>query len=417
VRALLRLLALCVALPARAAPEFFVEAELEPPRVYVGAEARLTLRVLRAAGVSPGTLQPPRLGDAGEIALLEVRMYETERAGASYHVFERTNVLVPLRAGRLVVPGAEYESAQYLTEQFGREALRPRVVRGPEKVLEVLPPPAGAPEPFLPARSLTLAESWSRDLDALSPGQPLIRTLVLRADGLAADRLPRLEMAAGPALRIHHDRPELVTDSRSHGMVGERVQRIVLMPLSEGTLALPAIRVRWWDIGADAERVAMLPARTLRLQPIIAPPAVPADARPAISVRMGLRLFLAAIVLLAALALWLYLRTRARRDARARLRAACRRNDARGARDALFEWAKATQPQSPPPRLRAMGAAWSPEARSALAALDAALYAGRDWDGKSFWRAVRPRLGKRRSGRAAPAAPTQTPLFKLQALR
>jgi len=417
VRALLRLVAVCVALPAHAAPELFIEAELESPRVYVGAEARLTLRVLRTAGTLQGTLRPPRLGDAGEISLLEVRMYETERAGVAYRVFERANVLVPLRAGRLVVPGAEYESAQSLTEQFGRDVERPRVVRGPEQVLEVLPPPDGAPEPFLPARSLTLAESWSRDLDALSPGQPLMRTLVLRADGLAADRLPRLEMAAGPALRVHHDRPELVTDSLPGGMVGERVQRIVLMPLSEGMLALPAIRVRWWDVGADAERVATLPARTLRLQPIIAPPAVPADAPTAISVRTGLRLFLAAVVLLAALALWLYLRSRVRRDARAKLRAACRRNDARAARDALVEWSKTTQPKPVAPRLQAMGAAWSAEARAALAALDGALYAGRAWDGTSFWRAVRPWLRKRRTGRSAPAAPAHAPLFKLQALR
>jgi hypothetical protein len=38
-------------------------------------------------------------------------------------------------------------------------------------------------------------------------------------------------------------------------------------------------------------------------------------------------------------------------------------------------------------------------ARPALAALDAALYAGQAWDGRAFWRTVRARL-RRPPGRA-----------------
>jgi hypothetical protein len=48
-----------------------------------------------------------------------------------------------------------------------------------------------------------------------------------------------------------------------------------------------------------------------------------------------------------------------------------------------------------------------------MAALDAALYAGRAWDGRAFWRAARGRLVKPRKRRAAPRAPLP-PLFRLQ---
>jgi len=158
------LLLLLVPGAALAQPELFIEAELSPGRVYAGAEARLVLRVLRAPGVAPGTLKPPRLDkDAGELSLLTVRNYEETRNGIAYRVFERTNVVVPRAAGSLVIPGAEFESAAYFTEQFARSAL-PRVLRGPEQVLEVLPVPAGAGEPFLPARSLgppSRVASWS----------------------------------------------------------------------------------------------------------------------------------------------------------------------------------------------------------------------------------------------------------------
>jgi len=417
VRAALLAALLAWALCARAERALFIEAELQPARVYVGGEARLTLRLLRAPGVAPGALRPPSLGDAGELQLLGVRTYETERAGVTYRVFERTNVIVPRRAGRLVVPGAEFESARYFTEQFGRGAGRPRTVRGPQSVLEVLAPPAGAGEPWLPARSVTLEESWSRDLEALSAGMPVTRTFVLRAEGLAAERLPRLEMPSHSSLVIHHDQPELATEYSAAGMVGRRLQRIVLMPVGEGDLVLPELSVRWWDVGADVSRVATLPGRTLRLHPAIAPAAVPAEAPAGVSPLALLRGFAAATVLLSAVVLWWYARTQALRDARARLREACRRNDARGARDALIEWWKAVRPGAPVPLVQRIGADWDAGARAQLAALDAALYGGSAWDGKAFRRRVRPWLRKRPARRSAPASPALPPLFRLQGER
>jgi hypothetical protein len=415
VRAALLVALFAASLCARAAPELILEAELSPGRVYAGAEARLVLRVLRAPGVPPGTLRPPRLGEAGELSLLGVRMYETERAGASYRVFERSNVIVPRRAGRLAVPGAEFESVQYLTEFFGREGGRPRLARGPQRVLEVLAPPAGAGEPFLPARRLSLAESWSRDPQALSAGEPVTRTLVLRAEGLAAETLPRLEMAASASVRVHHDQPELFTEYLETGRVGRRTQRIVLMPVAEGEVSLPELSVRWWDVEADAGRVAALPGRTLRLQSAIAPAAVPAPAPASVSPRTLLRGFAAVLLLVSAVALWLYLHNQALRDARAKLRAACRRNDARGARDALADWWKAARPGEPVPLLQRMGAGWDANARAQLQALDAALYAGREWNGRAFWRGARSWLREKAVRRGAPAAPKLPPLFRLQA--
>lgn len=393
---------LCCALPARAA-DLFIEAELVPAKVYVGAEARLVLRLYRAPGVAHGTLRPPALGDAGEVSLLGVRTYSAERSGAVYDVFERSNIVVPYRAGRLVVPGASFEGALSYEVYNRATGTVPRTARGPESVLEVLPAPAGAGEPFLPARSVTLEESWSRDPDALSAGTPVTRILVLRAEGLAAERLPRLEMAASAALRVYHDHPELHTEYLETGMVGQRTQRIVLLPVSEGEVALPELSVRWWDVEADGGRTATLPGRTLRLQPAIAPAAAPAPAPLDVSPRTVLRGFAALLLLVSAAALWLYLRNQALRDVRAKLRAACRRGDARGARDALIEWGKAAGAPAVLDPVRA-------------SALDAALYAGRAWDGKAFWRAARPCLAKPKKRRAAPQAPLP-PLFKLQARR
>jgi hypothetical protein len=417
VRIALALLLASFALCARAAPGVILEAELEPARVYVGAQALLRLRVLRAQGAASGSLRAPDLGAAGDLSLLRFRVFEVERSGTVYQVFERTNVVVPRHAGRLVIPGAEFESAEDLTERFDRGEAQTRILHGPQQVLEVLPAPANASQPFLPARRLTLEESWSRDPDALSAGEPVTRTLVLRAEGLAAKRLPALETRGSPILRVHQDQPELLTEYLDSGMIGQRVQRTVLMPLDAGVVVLPELRVRWWDIGADAERVTTLPARTLRLQPLSAPPVVPEQAAPIVSPASALRMLGAALLVLMGAALWLYLRGMALRDARTQLQTACRRNDARAAREALVEWWHAALPGEPAPLPQRMAAGWNPDARAAISALDAALYGARAWDGATFWRAVRPWLRRRRARRRSKPAPSRSPLFKLQALR
>jgi hypothetical protein len=408
VRAALLVILLMTSLGARGAPPaLVVEAELLPARVYVGGEARLRLRALRAPGIAHGVLRPPALGAAADISLSgTIHTYQTERAGVRYDVLERTHVIVPKQAGRLVVPGAEFESVLRYAETFQRDpgtAAAPLTARGPQQVLEVRAAPAAAGEPWLPARSVTLEESWSRDLDALSRGTPVTRTLVLRADGLAAERLPRLEMGAHPALLVHHDQPEFFTEYLAEGMKGRRLQRIVLMPVGVGEVVVPELSVRWWDVEADAPRVASLAGRTLSLQVAVAPAAPVPQAETRVAWQRVLRWSLPAILVIGALGFWRHERTRPRREARKKLRAACRRGDARGARDALAEWGKAV---GEPALLD----------RAQAAALDAALYAGRAWDAKAFWRAARPCLAKPKARRAALRAPLP-PLFKLQAPR
>jgi len=416
------LAALClVAISVRAAPvAHIIESSLMPERVYVGGEARLTLRLFRAPGAAHGVLRPPALGAAAEMSLLgPIHTYETEREGVRYEVIERTHVIVPRRAGRMILPGAAFEGVLRYAEVFGPQpgtspAVR-GVARGQQHVLEVKPVPAAAGAPWLPARRMRLEETWSRDLDAISVGTPITRTLVLRAEGLVAERLPVLEMPPHPAYLVHHDQPDLSTEYLAGGMRSQRVQRIVMMPINEAEVALPAMQVHWWDVGLDRPRAATLEGRTLQLRPAIARVAAIREAPADVSVPALLRWLLAAVVLLASTGLWWHLRTRAARAALRNLHAACRSGDARAARDALLAWRRAAMPGRPVGHVRALSAHWgNAEARAQISALDAALYAGRAWDGSAFWHRVRPWLRDDGVGRAAPHA-SGPALFRLQA--
>ena len=403
------LFALCVfAASASAAPQrFVVEAELEQARLYVGGETIMRVRLARAPGMPYGILRPPPIGDAFEVwSLGPARWFQAERDGVPWDVHERAYLLIPRRGGTLTIPGAEVEGP------LRRQALPAEMsaLRGPPLTVEVRPVPPGAPEPWLPARQVTLEESWSHDPASLPAGAAVTRTIVLRAYGVPARRMPRVEMAAPPGLRVHHDQPEFATEHRSGGTVGRVTQRIVLVPLDDTELVLPVLGVPWWDVVADAARLATLPARTLRVQSTFSPVALPAapDMSPAIP-----RWMAAGFALLLAIAIW-WRANQSLRDARNVLREACRANDPRAARDALVQWSNVDSPVAPFSVVQRIGRAWDASARAQLDALDAAIYGARGWNGKEFWRCVRPWLRKTSSRRGKAAASPAT-FFRLQA--
>ena len=396
---------LACALAAHAAPApYVIESEFVPARAYVGAEVTLRLRLLRAPGVPYGVLRPPRLGDAAEVTPFgNLRDYETQRAGMLYSVRERSYLVVLRHAGPLVLPGPELDGPLRYAEKYVRE------LRGAPRVLEVRPPQVEAGVPWLPARRVTLEESWSRDPGALAAGTPVVRTLVVRAEGISGNRLPRLEMAAQPGLRAHYDQSDFGSQYLEEGVMGRRVQRVVLIPLEEGEIELPALALGWWDLMADAPRTATLPARTLRVGAAVAleaAPEAPADASP----RAVMRGFAIIILVLSTAVLWGYVRSQALREARRQVRAACGRKDPRVARDALAAWWEAVAQGAS--LAQRMGDDWDAAGRAQLVALDAALYGGEAWDGKAFWRGVQPWLRKRPVRRAVP--PALPPFFKLQ---
>jgi hypothetical protein len=404
------LFASALAAHAASAP-YLIESEFLPARAYVGAEVTLRLRLLRAPGVPYGVLRPPRLGDAAELTPFgPLRDYETQRAGMLYSVRERSYLVVLRRAGPLVLPGPELDGPLRYAKEFVRE------LRGAPRVLEVRPPRVEAGEPWLPARRVTLEESWSSDPGALAAGTPVVRTLVVRAEGISGDRLPRLGMDALPGLQAHHDLPDFGSEYLEAGVAGRRVQRVVLMPLEEGEIALPELALSWWDVAADAPRTATLPGRKLRVGAAVAVEVAP-EAPAGVSPQAVMHGFAIAILVLCAAVLWWHLRRQALHEARRQLRAACGRKNPLAVRDALLEWWMAAARDAPAPLVQRMGDAWDAAGRAQLAALDAALYGRRAWDGKAFWRGVRPWLRQGAVRRAAPVPPALPPLFRLQGKR
>ena len=118
---------------------------------------------------------------------------------------------------------------------------------------------------WLPAKNLQLGEEWSKDPDTLRAGEPVTRTLRLRAVGLSAEQLPEISVTIAEGMKEYGDQPITRTTTDNDWVNGVREQRIALVPGNQGTYTLPEIRIDWWDTERDAPRQTTIPARILRV--------------------------------------------------------------------------------------------------------------------------------------------------------
>lgn len=385
---------------ARSGPALWVEAELRPDTLHVHAQARYTLRLYQAVSVRELAFHAP------ESALAEIRpagenIREVAHDGQRYRVTERHYAVFPFASGTLQLTGGHVSVRTDATSSPARRIDAPPLRR------DVSPVPGGhRPQEWLPARAVTLTESWQPDTLHLRPGQPLRRTIRIEARGVAAAQIPPLTPAAD-GFAVYPEPPRLEEREEDGWITGIREQSWRLVPRQGGDFTLPLLLVSWWDSVAGLPRQATLPARPIavidsaggrematdeRVAPAaaLAPAPQNAPAAPAAntSAITGTAL-LAAIALLVAGAAF----TRRYRDTKTlrHIHRACNDNDPVAARTTLLQWSREIGVPAPAGLLALAHHLGGTATVQELSALDRHLYGEhrQPWNGQQLITALR----------------------------
>lgn len=466
------------------APPVALEVEASPENPYVQGEVVYRVRLLSRVPLQQASLGEPDADNAVVQRLGEDRQYDTQRDGRRYRVVERRYAIFPQHSGKLTVQ-APLLSAQ-VPEQAnrgrrfnGRDAFsdfdrlfgnspfandpffartRPLHLRGREITLEVQPQPAGTAQPWLPARSLDLSETWAPDPPVFRVGEPVTRIVAITAQGLTSAQLPDLAIGEAAGITAYPDKGQVQTRVDGDALMAQKVLKAALVPTRAGHVQLPEITLAWWDLDAGRQRVARIPARDIEVLPAAAGSAVPVPSPPAQPVAeprqqaatpahapaastaggevtatggAGYWPWIAALLALGwvvSVGLWWWQRQRAATPmtqsrvsvapgpqpgkALRHVQQACRDNDAAVARRALLEWAEAQWPEDPPTNLDRLARRLAPDGAGVLAELDRSLYSGAAaaWDGRRAWETLgtalaasaRPSTGARGPASALP---------------
>ncbi|MEX0828737.1 MAG: BatD family protein [Nitrospirales bacterium] len=267
----------------------YLEAEVDSHVPYVQGQVLLTLRLLSAVSLQEGKLDDPEIEWGMVERVGKDRSFETIREGRRYQVTERRFAITPQKAGTQIIPPVllsgsipdERPGGSMLDEFFSNrrrgqsggpftslfQTTRPIHLRSPKVSLTVKDMPADTKgKMWLPAKEFTIKESWSGDTENIQMHEPLTRTVVMVAKGLRGEQLPELPVQDFGSVKIYPDKPETTTEVDDTWVVGTREEKYAFVPTQPGSVAVPGIRIPWWNIEAARWETAELPSRTLRVR-------------------------------------------------------------------------------------------------------------------------------------------------------
>ncbi len=448
----------------------FIEVETSSPdnTVYLQQQVLYTVRLVFKRPMLDGKLSSPAPDNALIEQLGEDNQYNVKRGGESYSVIERRYAIFPEKSGQLTIPPIRFSGRLTTTpankrrpgsvtpgfdqrmkrffgpDPFGGTGFESFFDRGEPVTLQsksidlnVLPRPSSyTASHWLPAASLELEDSWAEQPPEFRVGEPVSRTISIKAKGLVATLLPKLEPGDIDGVSIYPEQPIAETRTDGTWVYGQSDQSISYLPSKAGALVIPELKLAWWDTEAGVERKAVLPKWTIDVLPgrvLHEESAVDAEGRIVVDeqpqsasieekestdtlqeitwnryVQKYWQWLLAALLATIMLSFYLWRRnhtgkifsedenayprhqkktahTESQRELKQRLLKACSENDARLTADILLQMAAVAKPENPPKTLPAL-AAIVESGSTEIYSLDRFLYASEDgqWDGKSF---------------------------------
>lgn len=449
----------------------FITSTLDQKQPYVQGAALLTVQVHTDQALSQASLDFSGTDDVSVQQIGRDRQSSEVRGGHPFDVVQRQYLLLPQKSGEISLDGpvldaqvAENDASSpfgddpFFGKVFGgiENSMRPLRIHAEPIKLSVRPRPAGyVDSQWLPAKEITLTETWQPEHQNLHADEPLTLHLGLRAVGLTAAQLPDLssQLSVPDGMKAYPDQAKLETDIQSGAVVGTREQDIALIAGRAGHYRIPALRLSWWDITQGVRREEVLPERIVDVLPAAdssstvapispssstrqfsqadsetrQPPAVGLKAR-AWSRHYGLWL---GLLSLGAIAFWWSTskgtatlhevdgkadspKRGLDKVAQKAFIQACQDNDPNAARKSLLAWAKSVWGTHAPIGLSGFAERLDDkQLADLLSRLDRACYTGGAWQGDQLARAL-TRLSKRES-RSAGKTPILAALYGLTA--
>ncbi|WP_226661977.1 BatD family protein [Microbulbifer aggregans] len=245
----------------------FLEVELDKDKLHVQEQLLVKVRLYTTVGLHDIAADPLQIPGA-HIEKVDEQRYERQINGVGHAVYELTYAVFPESSGELQIPPLNYIAVTGRRDPFSlfnRNAQRIRL-RSEARTIQVEPKPESySGSHWLPAASLGLVQSWSKDPEEFKVGEPITRIITLRAEGLRAAQLPPLPKLNVEGLKTYPDQPQQEDSPGTSGITGSRIETTAIVATKPGDYQLPPITITWWDTKTGRQRATQLPAFRFRV--------------------------------------------------------------------------------------------------------------------------------------------------------
>ena len=432
--------------------DVFVQVEIDEKQAWVQSQVIVNVRLF--SRISMSNLRSSEAQTSDPDALIKqldnANSYEAFRDGVRYAVHEIRYAIYPQHSGKLEFKPMIFEGrvnsnrSRSFMDQFMNTGERKRVRSNSVSIEVQAKPDKIKLSDWLPAKGITLSDEWSEDVNQLKNGEPVTRTITIKAQGVMAENLPDLNMAEIKDLKQYPDKAALENKVTDQGISSSKQIKVALIPTRSGGFKVPAISIPWWNTKTGKQEVARMPEKLIQARgeavnkTPIAPDITAAQTEPkkdtAISLApaaqteqagywLWLSLLLATGWLITLVALFrkkpkintakVKADLSSLRSLEKAVQLHATNNDANQTKDALLKWAKANWPDQAIYNLVDINKYAADELAAEINALNAALY-GSDvaqWQGETLSRAFKNALQQKSKKSQNESRPLE-PLYK-----
>lgn len=329
---------------------------------YVNQQILYTVKLYSAQRLVNAEYHPPQVEDALLVPLGNGRHYQTEIKNQLYGVEEQQYAIFPQKSGNLTIVPPSLDAEIY--DGFPRHI----TVKGTLTKLTVRPTPADYRAPnWLPAKKLSLSETYDPPLEKLKQGDTITRTITLSATAMPAQLLPTLSFDTNKLFNAYPESPEVKNTIKANELIGTSITKVTYLLNQSGNITIPALEVPWFNTTTGKTETTSLPAHTITIEPNgqatteTSSTNVPkthsakkkSQAAPLSMLSMIQGSFIAGFALASGLIaiMWWFLRNPSLKRSKdsqiaiKRLQDACQKNRPAAARQALLIWAQAQWPE------------------------------------------------------------------------
>jgi hypothetical protein len=247
------------------AKEFFFDIELDTKSTYVQGQVLYTEKLYYTVTHEEPTLSELKVTDALVIPLGEVRQYTATVSGQRMGVYERRYAIFPEESGEMIIPGQKF-SANIVNSYNRWSRGRPVAVIAEPTRIQVKARPASYPQAsWLPSNNVVIEDRWSKPNSEWQVGEPVTRTVVIKANGLSGSQLPSIKLPIVDGLKYYPDQSEYNDQSDNLGIQGSSQQSLAIVPTKSGRILIPEVRIPWWNLEKNKLEYAVLSAQTIQV--------------------------------------------------------------------------------------------------------------------------------------------------------
>ncbi len=246
---------------------YFIEVATDRKTAWVQSEIIYTIRFFTSININRPTLSEPETSDPDAIIeqLGQVTNYQKLVNGMTYSVSELRFAVFPQHSGTLTFKPILFEGripsgrSGSLFDQFMQPGTIKRM-RSKSVSVNIKPKPSNiAADEWLPAENVSINEEWSEDITQLRTGEPVTRTLTIKARGLTAEQIGDVEFDEIDGVKQYPDKAVTENQQKRDGITGTKQIKVALIPTQEGKFVIPEISIPWWNTRTGKQEIARLP--------------------------------------------------------------------------------------------------------------------------------------------------------------